>query len=111
MELGNPGQRHRLMMFGLANGFANNGHGQPRMQLDQATAHSPASRRVRRLRTGLDDRNLATDQKVGGSSPSERATETPGHNDRHVVSDLSASSSGRILAASSLVAAWSSRSA
>ena len=44
---------------------------------------------------------LATDQKVGGSSPSERATETPGQNDPHVVTDLSMSSSGRFLAASS----------
>jgi hypothetical protein len=34
---------------------------------------TPASRPVRQLRTDLDGRNLATDQKVGGSSPSERA--------------------------------------
>ncbi len=35
-----------------------------------------ASRPNGRLRTDLDGRNLATDQKVGGSSPSERAQVT-----------------------------------
>ena len=37
---------------------------------------TPASRPVRQPRTDLDGRNLATDQKVGGSSPSERAQVT-----------------------------------
>jgi len=43
------------------------------------TTHPPAtfvSRLIRQLRTDLDDPNLATDQKVGGSSPSERAQVT-----------------------------------
>ena len=35
-------------------------------------------RSIEPLRTDLDGRNLATDQKVGGSSPSERATEATG---------------------------------
>src|SRR5262245_37184309 len=37
---------------------------------------APATRPVRQLRTDLDGRNLATDQKAGGSSPSERAQVT-----------------------------------
>jgi restriction system protein len=39
-----------------------------------ATNATPTSRAVRQQRTGLDGRDLATDQKVGGSSPSERAS-------------------------------------
>jgi len=58
----------------LANGFANGRSGQPRIRTDWATARRPVSVRVRQPRTDLDDRNLATDLKVGESSPSERAT-------------------------------------
>src|SRR5215831_18070788 len=38
----------------------------------------PASRPVRQGRAGLDNPNLATDQEVGGSSLSERASEATG---------------------------------
>ena len=38
--------------------------GQLRMRLDQAVVREPGSRPVRQLRTDLDGRNLATDQKV-----------------------------------------------
>jgi hypothetical protein len=41
----------------------------------------------------------STDQKVGGSSPSERATVSPGQR-HHALSPGTSSSSGRILAAS-----------
>jgi hypothetical protein len=40
---------------------------------------SSANRPVRRSWTLVDSSDLATDQKVGGSSPSERASEPPGH--------------------------------
>ncbi len=56
-----------------------------------------ASGRYGQRRPDLDEPDLATDQKVGGSSPSERAHGTPGQHDRHVVSGLPTSSSGRIL--------------
>ena len=39
---------------------------------------------------------ISTDQKVGGSSPSERATETPGQRHHTLFPEASSSSSGRI---------------
>ena len=44
--------------------------------------------------------HLTTDQKVGGSSPSERATEIPGQSHHALSSGVTPSSTGRILAAS-----------
>jgi len=48
-----------------------------------------ASRPARRLWTDQDGRNLATDQKVGGSSPSERATESPGQRHHALIPEVS----------------------
>jgi hypothetical protein len=45
---------------------------------DGSLAATGASRLARRWWTALDNRDLATDQKAGGSSPSERASEATG---------------------------------
>jgi hypothetical protein len=50
--------------------------------------------------------HLTTDQKVGGSSPSERATVSAGRRPGHHSPGSSSSSSGRILAVPASVAAW-----
>jgi hypothetical protein len=80
------------------------------------SSHGPAKPQVDNLIRALVAQrieHLTTDQKVGGSSPSERATVPAGQ--RHHASLLEAppSSSGRILAASSRAfpAASSRRSA
>jgi hypothetical protein len=51
----------------FANASANNGAGQPWIDLDGVTAHQQVSGRVWTI---LDTLDLATDQKVGGSNPS-----------------------------------------
>ena len=72
----------------------------------------PARRRASRTaRNGPDGRCETTDQKVGGSSPSERATISPAQHPGSSGSGSPVSSSGRILAASPSLAASSSRSA
>jgi hypothetical protein len=58
-----------------------------------------------------DDTHETTDQKVGGSSPSECATVSAGRRPGSESSGSSFSSSGRILAVPASVAAWSRRSA
>ena len=55
---------------------------------------TPASRSARQPWTDLDSRNLATDQKVGGSSSSERAHVFPGRRANHASSCSPSSSSG-----------------
>src|SRR5215469_6284274 len=62
-------------------------------------------------RPSLTPLPIATDQKVGGSSPSERAHVFPGRRASHSSSCSSAPSSGLILALSASPAALSSRSA
>jgi len=46
----------------LAHGFANNSRGRQQMQLDSRDERDPYEPAVRQQRTGLDDRDLATDQ-------------------------------------------------
>jgi len=65
-----PGSWH---VADLANGIADSRSGQPGYSWTRQPPTAPASRPVRQLRTDLDGWNLATDQKAGGSSPSERA--------------------------------------
>jgi hypothetical protein len=48
----------------------------PRCSWTRPPFVTTVSRFVRQSQTDLDDRSLATDQKVGGSSPSERAPRT-----------------------------------
>ena len=57
---------------------------------------SGLARWARRWWTTPDSSDLATDQKVGGSSPSERATETPGQRHHALIPEVPSSSSGRI---------------
>jgi hypothetical protein len=51
---------------------------EPGRRWDGSLAATGASRLARRWWTALDNRDLATDQKAGGSSPSERASEATG---------------------------------
>jgi hypothetical protein len=63
-------------MVAAANRLANSSHGSGRTTLD-----IPRHRCVRSgvLWSTMDALNSTTDQKVGGSNPSERASKAPGH--------------------------------
>jgi hypothetical protein len=54
----------QMELADLANGVANSGCGRRRMQLDPAAVRGPCEQATGPLRTDLDARNLAAEQKV-----------------------------------------------